>query len=273
MMDVFRRIKSLIEHRELLIRLAFRDLKVRYRAPLLGFLWAFLVPLFTIIIFKLIFYNFMKIRTGIYPFFIYLMTAIIPWSFFQGSVSVATASISGGGDLIKKVYFSREIIPISTVVANLLNFLPTLVVMLIFLFVFRMKFTPLILLLPAVVLLHFILTVGFSLVVSALYPRYRDIKYIIEILLMALFYLTPAFYPLDMVFNFSETIFKIYIVNPFVGMLILYRITLLKGYMDTLPMGVNLFHVVCIPLISAIAILFFGFWVFRRHEATFADYI
>lgn len=273
MIDIFRRIRGLIEHRELLMTLAFKDLKVRYKTPLLGFLWAFLVPLFTIIVFKIIFYNFLKIQTGNYPFFVYLMTAIIPWSFFQNSMVAATHSISGSGGLIKKVYFSREIIPVSTVVANFLNFFPTLIVMLIFLLGFRIEFTPLIFLLPLVILLHFIFTVGFALIVSTLCVRYRDVKYVIEILLMALFYLIPVFYPLDMVANFSEEVFRVYMLNPFVGMLILYRITLLKGYMSTLPMGVDLFHIVYIPLVSTIAILFLGFWVFKRQEATFADYI
>ena len=215
----------------------------------------------------------MKIRSGDYPFFIYLMTAILPWSFFQGSVSGATTSISDGGSLIKKVYFSREIIPISMVVANLMNFLPTLVVMLIFLAWFKMIFTPLFLLLPAVILLHCILTIGFALVVSGLYVRYRDIKYIVEILLMALFYLTPAFYPLSLVTGFSKTFFKIYMFNPFVGLLILYRTTLLNGYIKTLPAGVNFFNILCIPLVSTIAIFLFGFWIFRKQEATFTDYI
>ena len=109
--------------------------------------------------------------------------------------------------------------------------------------------------------------------VSGLQIRYPDVKYIAEILLMVIFYLTPAFYPLSMVMDFSKTFFKIYMFNPFVGLVTMYRIVLLKGFIKTLPEGVNLFNIVGIPLASAIAILFFGFWIFRKQEAAFADYI
>lgn len=273
MQDIFRQIKSVIDNRELLMNLAFKDLKLRYRNPLFGFLWAFIMPLFTIIIFKLIFYDFMKIHSGPFPFFIYLMTAIVPWGFFQSSVSSASTSIIGSGSLIKKVYFPREIIPISIVIANLINLLPTLGVLLIFLVAFKMEFTLLFLLLPVILLLHALLTIGIALIVAGLQVRHPDVKYITEVLLMAVFYLTPAVYPFSMVSDFSQTFFKLYMLNPFVGLVTMYRIVLLGGFIKTLPEGANLFNIVIIPLVSAFATLFFGFWVFQKQKSIFADYI
>lgn len=274
MFEIVKRIKAVIAQRQLLLRLAFKDQLVRYRSPFLGFLWALLLPFFTMLIYGLVFSVIMKMRIEDYPFLPYLITAVFPWSYFQSSVFAATTSTTESADLIKKVMFPKEMIPISVVMANLLTFLLNLGVMLIFLLCFKIRFTCLIFLLPLVVLLHTILAIGVSLMTSSLQVRYRDLKYVVELVIITLFYLTPVFYPLSLVSNnLSQVFFRIYLLNPFVGLVNLYRISLLKGYIQTLPAEVNLFNTVGIPLICAIIFLFLGFWVFRRQEFTFADFL
>lgn len=273
MRQIVKQIKALIQYRHLLWELAIKDIKVRYRSPTLGFLWAILVPLIMIFVFKFIFSTILKARVENYPFFIYLMTAIFPWSYFSSSVNAATESIFSNRELIKRTYFPRQIIPVSVVLANLINFLPALIVMLLILVFFRMQFTISILLLPVIILLQTIFTVGLALIVSSLQAVLRDVKYIVEIFLTAWLFLSPGFYSLAMVTDFSEKFLKLYILNPFVGLFSLYRIAFLKGYAETLPAGVDIVALSIWTIIVCIAVFLFGFLVFKRYESQFSDLV
>jgi ABC-2 type transport system permease protein len=273
MPEVIKQIKDLIQYRHLLWDLAIKDIKVRYRSPVLGFLWAILMPLALVFIFKFVFSNIMKAEIEKYPFFVYLMTAVFPWAFFSSSIGSATESIFSNRDLIKKTYFPRQIIPISVVLANLINFLPALFIMLLMLLFFRMQFTILIFLLPFAILLQIILTVGLVLVFSSLQVILCDVKYIVELLLMLCLYLSPAFYSLKIVANFPSVLFKLYLLNPFVGLFTLYRIALLEGYANTLPKAVNIYGLFIWTTIVCIGVFLLGFFVFRKYEKNFSDLV
>lgn len=273
MPDIFSQIKALIKYRHLVWDLALKDIKVRYRSPVLGFLWAIIIPLITVFIFKFIFSTIMKSQVGNYPFFIYLMTAVFPWTCFASSVGAATESIVSNRELIKKAYFPRQIIPVSIVLANLINFFPALIVMLLILPFFRMQFTILVFSLPIILLLQTLLTIGIALIVSSLQVILRDIKYIVELSLMAWLYLSPGFYSLELVANFSEKFFKLYMLNPFVGLFCLYRIALLKGFAKTLPAGVDIYSLSAWTIIVCIAIFLLGFLIFKRYESRFSDLV
>lgn len=271
MTDIFIQIKALIRYRHLLWALAIKDIEVRYRSPALGFLWAIITPLITVFIFKLVFSTILKIEVENYPFFIYLMTAVFPWAYFSSSVNAATESIIGNRELIKKTYFPRQIIPISVVLANLINFIPAVIVMLLIIAFFRMQFTILIFLLPIIILLQTIFTIGLALILSSLQVILRDIKYIVEIFIMAWFYLSPGFYSLTLIANISESFLKFYILNPFVGLFTLYRIALLNGYERTLPSTVNIFGLTVWTSIVCITVFLLGFFVFKKYELNFSD--
>lgn len=273
MSDIIGQIKALIQYRHLLWDLAIKDIKVRYRTPTLGFLWAIFVPLTTAFIFKFIFSTIMRTQVENYPFFIYLMTAIFPWIYFSSSVNSATESIFNNRELIKKTYFPRQIIPVSIVLANLINFLPALIVMLLILAFFRMQFTILIFFLPIIILLQTILAIGIALIVSSLQVILRDVKYIVELLLMTWLYLSPGFYSLTMVADFSEGFLKLYMLNPFVGLFCLYRTALLRGFVKTLPSGVNIYGLSAWTIIVCIAVFLLGFLIFRKYESRFSDLI
>jgi ABC-type polysaccharide/polyol phosphate export permease len=273
MLGIINQIKILIQYRHLLWDLAIKDIKVKYRSPTLGFLWAIIAPLIMVFVFKFVFSIILKARVEGYPFFIYIMTALFPWTYFSSSVNGAIDSIVSNKELIKKTYFPRHIIPVSVVLASLLNFLPALIVMLLILVFFRIQFSILILLLPVIVLLQTILAIGIALIVSALQVILRDVKYIVELLLMTWLYLSPAFYSLMMVANISEKFLKLYILNPFVGLFSLYRIAFLKGFVDTLPSEINILYLSVWTFIVCLVVLLLGFLVFKKYEPKFSDLI
>ena len=273
MFGIFKRIKIIINSRDLLIRLALKELKVRYKHPLLGFLWALLVPLFMILIFKLIFSTIIRIQIDNYPFFVFLMVAVFPWNYFQISIFSATMSILEGSDLIKKVYFPREIIPISIVLVNLILFLLTLILIIIIIPLFNIRFDKFIIYLPLAIILQTMLIIGINLIVSSLQVRYRDIKYIVEISLLGWFYLTPIFYPLRLVANISDKLFNIYMFNPLVGIITFYRLALLGGYNRNLPAQINILSLLIYTVLVCVFVFLFGFIVFRLQEPKFADYV
>jgi len=273
MTEIISQVRTLIQYRHLIWDLAIKDIKVRYRSPTLGFLWAILVPLIMVFIFKFVFSMILRAHVENYPFFIYLMTAIFPWTYFSSSVDTSVESICSNRELIKKTYFPRQIIPLSVVLANLINFLPALMVMLLILYFFNIQFTILIFLLPLILLLQTILTIGLALIVSSLQVVLRDVKYIVQLLLTAWLYLSPGFYSLTMVANVSDKFLKLYLLNPFVGLFCLYRIAFLRGFVNTLPPGVNIYALSIWTIIVCIAVLLIGFSVFKRYESRFSDLV
>lgn len=270
---MFDRIKKIIEHRELLLKFAIMDIKKRYHNPIFGFLWAIFLPLCMISVFEFVFSVIFKVESGNYPYFIYMMTAVFPWAYFQSSISSATTSLESSGNLVKKIYFPREVIPISAILANLISFAINLFVLFLFFFLCKIKISKFCLLLPVVIFIHSVIIIGMSLILSSLYIRYRDIKYIVEVGLMILFYLTPSFYTLDAITNISPEFLELYMLNPFVGLLNLYRITFLDGYLKSLPVGINIFNTIFVPVFCAIFMFLFGFWLFRLQESRFTDFI
>ena len=273
MPGIFKQIKLLIQYRHLILDLAVKDIRVKYRFPALGFLWAIIIPLVTVIVMKFIFSTLMQVKTENCPFFIYLMTAVVPWAYFATSVSSATESILNNRELIKKTYFPRQIIPISVVLANLINFIPSLAVMLLILVFFRMPFTVWIFLLPGIIFLQTILAIGLALIFSSVQVVLRDVKYIVELLLMIWMYLSPAFYPLTMVADFSRFFLKIYLLNPFVGLFCLYRLAMLKGFVKTLPAGVNICSLALWSILACSGVFLLGFLVFKKYETHFSDLV
>ena len=266
--------KELIKYRELLIRLAWKEIRVRYKEPILGFAWAFLVPLFMTLIFMFIFTKIVKIPFKAYPFFIFLATGMFPWNFFSLSLSTSTMSILESGSLIKKVYFPREIIPISIVFANAINFLFTLVILISFVIIGGIKLGPWLLLLPVVFVLQILFTSGIALMISGLQVAYRDVKYIVDVVLPFWFYVVPIFYPLELVFNVSKNLFFIYMLNPMVGLITLYRVALLgDAHIVNLLSRVNILAIFLYSSMSSIFFFYLGFSIFKKYEPVFADLV
>ncbi|MCX5704291.1 MAG: ABC transporter permease [Candidatus Omnitrophica bacterium] len=265
---------DLIRYRGLVWELAMRDVKLRYRNLFLGFLWMLIIPFSTALVYKVLFSDFFRMSSGKVPFFIHLITAILPWTYFASSVQASSRCMLDSKNLINQISFPRYLLPVATVCANLINFLPTLVVLLGFLVVFKISISNLIIFLPVVILVQTILIIGLSLLFSGLQVIYRDIEYIIQIFLMVLFFLTPGVYTLEeLISKTSPGFVKLYMLNPLAGITNLYRVIFIKGYADYFTAQIGLFNTLINPILWGLVFLFFGYSVFKKCEKKFADYI
>jgi ABC-type polysaccharide/polyol phosphate export permease len=218
---------SFLSYRDLVLNLVSRDFKTRYKRSYLGILWSLLNPLLLILVYTLAFDYIMKIRVKDFPMF--FMCGFLPWSYFSAGILSSLSSLSDSGYLIKAVYFPREIVPLSIVLSCLLHFLIT------FLFVF-----PILMIygyfpqwsylsLPVIVLLQTIFVFGLGLFLSSIHVYFRDLRYILDVVLMAWFWLTPVVYPSTLI---PESYLFLYKLNPMTLFVTAYRDVLLNG---TLP--------------------------------------
>lgn len=266
--------RQLFKYKELIFELTLRDLKLQHRKPYFGFLWMLIIPFCTAIIYKVLFSDFFHSTSGGYPFFIHLITALLPWNYFVSSIQRANRCILDSKNIISQVSFPKSLLPVSAVLVNLINFLPTLLVMELFLIAFKVKLTMLIFFLPVVILIHTCLIMGLAFLVSSLQVIYRDTEYVIQIMLMALFFLTPGVYTLEELISKSGSFFvKIYMLNPLVGIMNLYRIVFMGDYLSILPKEANLFNTLINPVLWSIAVLFIGYFIFKKYEKGFLDHL
>ena len=264
---------QLWQYRDLIQKLASKEIKVRYKHPILGLLWALLVPVSMILIFSFVFSVFLKTPYQQVPFVAYISTAIFPWTFFQLAVGSCATCVVDSGSLIKKVYFPRELIPLSVVLANLVNFLISMGFLVLALRFLGIEWTWRLILLPFVIMLHIIFTTGLALVVSALQVQFRDMKYIVEIALALWFYLVPVFYPVSILQSYSLPVMTLYFLNPMVGIVTLYRWILLPPYTELLPSFIPWMGLVGYNIVIGVGMLVIGTRIFRKHQGVFADWI
>lgn len=258
----------------LLRELVVKDLKIRYCRPALGFIWAFLLPLVTVFIFYVVFSLILKIEVKEAPFFLYLMSAIFTWRFFQDTLSLSVSSLVENKNLLKESRFPQYLIPFSIVLSQALNLIPSLVIIIIAAVLILKGLPVVFFFLPLVLLLHFAITAGLAIVVSILYVRWRDTKYLLEAAMLLIFYSTPVFYSLALVkASFGQAVFNLYNYNPFVGILNLYRITLLKGFLAASGDSINLFLSIVIPLISAAISLLWAYFLYKNNKDKINDHL
>ncbi|MDD5477752.1 MAG: ABC transporter permease [Candidatus Omnitrophica bacterium] len=267
-------IKEILTRKNLIGELVLKDLKLRYGRPILGPFWAFLLPLTTVFIFYLVFSVFLKAKTEEVPYVLYLMSAIFPWRFFNDSITCSATCLVDNKNLIRESNFPYYFLPLSIVLANLINFLPSLAV-LIFTAFFLLKGLPLlIILLPLLLLVQLLMTIGLSIIFSLLYVKYRDLKYILEITLTVSFYLTPVFYSLYLVKNsLAPVLFKAYLYNPLTGILIFYRSVILKGFYLFIAKDLGWLFSISLVACFSLGVLFLGFYCYLRFKDKVHDYL
>lgn len=270
---MLKKIKELILYRHLLFHLALRELKIRYKYPFLGFLWMLFVPLTMVFVFKIVFSTIIKISVSPYPFFVYLITGVFPWNYLAISLSQATTSLIDNSSLVKKVYFPREIIPLSILLGNFFSFFLIMCLLLILLPLFKIKLGLVTLFFPLVIILETFFIAGLILISSSLQVLYRDIKYVVEIILLLWFYLTPIFYPLTLVGEISSKFLKLYILNPLTCLITIYRIILLPNFSSTLPASISLSYLVNYTVLSCIIYFLLGVSIFKRYETKISDFV
>lgn len=190
------RFKESIQYRFLLQNLVKRDLKVRYRNSVLGVLWSLLNPLLMVLVFSVIFGALLP-RDDIRQYTIFFLVALLPWHFFSGSLLSGTVSITDSATLVKKVYFPRELLPTAALFSNLVNFFLALVILVVLLFISGLGLTIHALWLPPILITQLLFTLGLMLFLGSLNVFYRDIIMVVDVLLLAWFFMTPVIYPLE----------------------------------------------------------------------------
>lgn len=262
---------------ELILNLAVRNLKVQYKHALLGFLWALFVPLTMMVVFWFIFGLWMRgVRgEGIGPFF--LISALFPWTFVQMSISGATSSITESRDIIRKVYFPKEIMPFSVVLSNIFHFAISMSLLLVLLVAKCVWFgewqmiSASLLFLPLLMALTIILAAGVGLLTACGQVYFRDVRYLVEIGLLVWFYFSPVFYPISLVKGFSDVAFRIYMLNPMAALITLYRTVLGIGN----PCGdlISIPWLVASSTLLILVIFIVGYGLFVWREKEFVDLV
>ena len=237
-----------------------RELRGKYEKSALGFLWSFLNPLFQILIYNLIFTRIF--HNGIPNYYIYLMTGILPWTFFSESFGQGSGTIIYNAEMVKKIYFPREVLVISEVCAKLINLLLSFIVMALFLLVSRVGFSVQIVLLPLIVMIEFVFALGCSLLVASVTVYFRDLEYVVNVILMAWIWGTPIMYEKKAVVD--PLLRMILTANPMTGIIECYHKIL---YYHTFPGLVDWI----IPLAEGLAVLAIGYFVFGRLNRRFVE--
>jgi len=252
---------SVVYIKDLLVMLTIKELKSRYKSTSLGFLWAFINPLLQMIIMSIVFKFFFRIQVENYS--IFLFSGLLPWMFFNLSLSGGTSVLVDNRDLLKKVVFPREILPLSAISANFVNFLASMTIFLIVLIILGFFNFSQIVFLPVAIILQLVLTAGIVFLTSSLNIVYRDVSYIIQAGLILWFYASPIFYPLSFV---PQKFIGLYSLNPMVGIIGLYHFSVLGQ--DFPPI-----NTLAYSFVFAVLIFIIGIKVFEMRKKNFADYI
>jgi lipopolysaccharide transport system permease protein len=251
--------REIVDYRQMLYSLVQSDLRTRYKGSFLGFLWTFVNPLIMLIIYGVVFSNVMRIDIENYYLFVFI--GLLPWIYFQSSIQVSASSIITNANLVKKIYFPREILTLSIVIGALINYLLGLVILLIALLVMGVELSMYMMLFPLILLIQTLLTYGLALLVSSLNVFFRDLEHILGLLLMGLFYFTPIIYPADMIPDKYLVYFNL---NPLKPILQAYHDIF---YYKQLP---DIGSLMLILLIS-IVVFYFGWTVFNKLNKRFAE--
>ena len=252
--------KRSIYLRDVIIALTQKELKAKFKTTSLGFLWIIINPLIQMVVLTIVFSLFLRISVPNYPFFVF--SGLLPWMYFTLSTQSAISSLVSNRDLIKKISFPREILPISSILANLYIYILALRILIIWSYFSGQQMFFLIFLIPIIVL-QSLLTLGISLLLSSLDIYYRDISYAFQAILLPLFYLTPIFYPISLI---PSNYIDVYKLNPLVGIITSYQAVFVdRTYFDIYAM--------LISVLWTSIILLFGYITFKKRSYYFAEWV
>lgn len=251
---------EIYDYREMIFSLVRRDLKGRYKGSVLGFLWTFLNPLLQLCVYTFVFSIIM--RNNIKDYYLHLFVALVPWIFFSTSISGGAGCIWSQQDMVKKIYFPREVLPIAFVSSQFVNmFYSFLVVFAVLLISGKGINIIAVLYLPAIMAIEYSLALGMALIVSALTVYLRDLEYLLGIVTMAWQFLTPVMYSLA---DVPTQIVPAFLCNPMSSIIIAYRDIL---YYKQAPKAETLIQ----AFLFGIALLVIGWSVFGKLKRRFAE--
>ena len=255
-MNIF---KELYQYRELLKTNVKKEIRGKYKGSWLGVLWTFLNPLLQLLVYSFVFPYILRVEVEHYT--IFMMVALVPWTYFTTAIQIGASSIIGEAGIIKKVYFPREIIPISVVISALVNFLITCIIMFLFILISGVGFTPYVLLFPLIVLIQTIFTLGFTFILSAITVYVQDIAHFVSIVIMLMFYATPIVYNGELLPAKFQWIITL---NPMAQVINAYRDILF--YHKTPD-----YNGIAILGLISLAILFVGYEIFKKLKRNFVE--
>jgi len=262
---LFANLANLFRYRGLISSLVARDLKARYRGSVLGFFWSFVNPLLLLLIYSFIFTKVIPNETkGVQPYAVFMFCGILPWNWFATSLTDSAASLIAGGNLIKKVLFPAEVLPLVSVLANMVHFFLGLPILILFLVVSRHYPDVMDLFwFPIAVIVQLLFTSGLALILAALTVHFRDIRDLLSNILTLWFFATPIIYPW---FQPNVQQFKwLFDLNPFTHLAVSYQeILFFNGPIGhwrwLLALGV-----------ASLALFLFAYWLFDRLRDSFAE--
>lgn len=280
-------LRELYRYRDLVVQLVVRDLKVRYKNSVLGFFWSLINPLVQVAIITVVVKYLMRLPVADYS--AYLLVAFLPWMFFQMSLLDASDSVLKHHDLLKKVYFPREALPISLVISNFIHLILAFVVFFVYLVVFlRASIVHTAMLLPVLMLIQFIFNLGVAFFVSCLNVFYEDTKFIVSVGLNVLFYASPVMYLSEMVHSvlmhttlipavYKAPLWFLYQINPLNAALMAYRKLLLPPIKNFVLHDVNVTNMpinwgaLGIAALLSIVLAIWGYSFFNKRKWVFAE--
>jgi lipopolysaccharide transport system permease protein len=256
-------IQKLFDARELVWTWVERTIRGRYQQSILGGLWAIIQPAASVVVFSVIFTLFIPVDTGETPYLIFAYVGMVPWTLFSLSVTDMVDSLISNMNLVTKIYFPREILPLSLLLARFFDFLIAFGVIVVLMLYYQLPiFVIGWLILPAIIIIQLMLAFGLGLIGSALNVFYRDVKHVFILALQIWFYASPIIYPISSV---PERFRFLYYLNPMAGILEAYRAVVLyreiPGYYIFISFGM------------AASLFLIGYWFFKRVEFQFADVV
>ena len=254
------KITEIYNYRTMISSLIKRDLRGRYKGSVLGFAWTFLNPLLQLAVYTVVFSTIM--RAGIEDYYLFLFVALIPWIFFSASLTGGASCIWSQKEMVKKIYFPREVLPIAHVTCQFVNMLLSFVVVFAVLIVSGKGVNPVALLyLIPVMAVEYLLALGIAFITSALTVYFRDLKHILAIVAMAWQFLTPVMYSVDMV---PERLRPVFMLNPMSSVIVGYRDIL---YYKQVPH----LHTLLTATVLGVGLLLVGWFLFGKLERNFVE--
>ena len=256
---MIKKFKELYAYRQFLLTTVRKDFRGKYKKSFLGVLWSFINPLLQLFVYALVFPFIMRVQEENYIMFLFV--ALVPWNFFITSVTQCTNSIIVNSGIIKKVYFPREILPISIVTSGVINFLISCIIIAAALIISGIGFSPCIALLPLILIIQYIVTLAIGFVLSAITVYLRDLEYLINLLLMLWMYLTPVLYPITII---PENFRKYFYINPMTQVISAYRDILYYQKMPDMQGLMLLFGISLVLIVPC-------YMLFKKLEKRFAE--
>jgi lipopolysaccharide transport system permease protein len=256
-------LRDLVQYRDLLLTLTIHRIKIRYKQSLLGIAWAVLQPLLLMVVYTVIFSVVTKVPHGGAPYAVFVYAALLPWTFFSTSITTASTSLVSHNNLITKVYFPREILPLTYVLAALFDFAMASVVLAVLLAIYHVPVTAGIVLVLPLLVIAFTFALSLSLFLSAFQVRFRDIGIAMALIMQLWMFATPVVYPLSVV---PRRFLTLYSLNPMAGVVENFRQIVLEHAGLNLP--------VLLPgMLVSLVLLPAAYLYFKTAEATMADII